>query len=132
MDASGKPNLLIIEDEPLIAFDLEAMLKANGYKVLGVVSDIFEAAELATLSEVDIALVDIQLPRGPDGIAIAEWLRREHGIASLFVSGGIGDATEARALSVRPIGFVDKPYSESWLLGALGAAAAMQKVGVDI
>ncbi|MEX6506501.1 response regulator [Jiella sp. M17.18] len=128
----SNPNLMIVEDEPMVALGLEALLKEHGYRVAGIAADLAEVLAILSRESVDIAIVDIHLAHGSDGVEVAEFLRRDHDIPSLFVSAAIGAADEARALAARPLGFIDKPYADTWLLGALGAANAMRREGVDI
>ena len=126
------PKIMIVEDDPIVALGLNSLLTGHGYRVVGIAEDLDEALKLAQGGEVDIAIVDIHLARGPDGVCVAEALRREFDIPALFVSAAIDPADEVRALGARPIGFIDKPFAETWLLGALRAAVTMRKRGVSI
>ncbi|MEF2552753.1 response regulator [Aurantimonas sp. A2-1-M11] len=132
MVRANRPRVLIVEDELLIAQDLQTMLEDNGYEVAGIARDFGQVKKAIQNGHVDVAVVDVQLRRGPDGVAVAQWLRQEYDIPSLFVSGRIGDAVVTQALAARPIGFVDKPYSETWLIGPLHAATGMQSEGLSI
>ena len=128
----ARHRVLIVEDELLIAIDLRVMLEDNGYEVVGIAKDFFEVMDEIAAGAVDVAVVDVRLRRGPNGVAVAKWLREEHDIPSLFVGAGIGDAMVTEALAARPIGFVDKPYAETWLIGPLNAATQMQSEGLNI
>src|SRR5258705_10288425 len=66
---------LIVEDEPLIAIDLEATLRSLGFDVCGRASNPREAVELATSRQPDFILMDVYLDEGRRGINAAKWLR---------------------------------------------------------
>ncbi|MCB8839840.1 response regulator [Aurantimonas sp. VKM B-3413] len=130
--APSSPKIIIVEDDPIVALGLESLLTCHGYTIAGIAEDLEEALKIVRSGDVDIAIIDIHLARGPDGVCVAEVLRQQHDIPALFVSGGIEPDDEVRALRSRPIGFIDKPFAETWLLGALRAADAMRKRGVAI
>ena len=77
---------LIVENEPLIAIDLEAILRALGFDVCGLASNPREAVELATSRRPDLVLMDVYLDEGLQGIKAAKWLRDACDIPVLFVT----------------------------------------------
>jgi DNA-binding response OmpR family regulator len=117
-------RIMIVEDEMLLAMDLEDMLSDAGYSVAGQASDMHEAIKLAELCDgkIDIAIMDVNLARGSNGVETAGVLRRRWNIPSLFVSGNLDEQTRALAAHHDPIGFVGKPYSEREVLAALQKA----------
>ena len=72
---SGR-TVLIIEDEALIAVNLEFLLEDRGFQVTGWATNSAEAIQLAEASTPSAAVVDIQLRGGDDGIALAAELQR--------------------------------------------------------
>ena len=66
---------LIVEDEPLIAIDLEATVRTLGFEVCGTASNPRAAVELATSRQPDFILMDVYLDEGRQGITAAKWLR---------------------------------------------------------
>jgi CheY-like chemotaxis protein len=78
-------NILIVEDELLIALDLESIVEDLGHKVIGPARTLDEALQLA--GDAEVALVDVQLADGVTGPAIAERLSSEHGVTVVFVTG---------------------------------------------
>jgi len=108
-------RILIVEDEPLVAFDNEYMLQDAGYEVVATV-DSFADAALAIESEaIDLVLTDISLAGEGDGFDVARAAAAK-GVAVLFVTGHSRE--EARSLA---LGCLTKPYTERVLLGALNA-----------
>lgn len=114
-------RVMIVEDELLLALDLEDMLLDAGYVVVGQASDMPAAIFLAEQinGEFDVAIMDVNLARGTNGVETAAILRKRWDVPSLFVSGNLDDRTRALAQASDPVGFVGKPYSERELLSSL-------------
>ncbi|OLP59765.1 hypothetical protein BJF93_21865 [Xaviernesmea oryzae] len=119
-------RVMIVEDEMLLALDLEDMLAEAGHTVVGQASDMAQALSLAEAvgGGVDVAIMDINLARGSNGIETAAALRERWDIPSLFVSGNLDERTRELGASLRPIGFVGKPYAEREVLASLAAMGA--------
>ena len=120
----GRPvNLLVVEDDPLVASYIQDVLEESGFKVVGVASSGPEALSLATAGDIDLALVDIKLAGPMDGIEVARQLgERQHRVPSIFLSGFHDPATMARAQAVEPLGFLQKPFRPSQVFNALEKA----------
>jgi DNA-binding NarL/FixJ family response regulator len=118
-------RVLIVEDEMLLAMDLEDMLLDAGYEVVGQASHMQQAITLAEQNDgaIDVAIMDINLARGTNGVETAAALRERWNIPSLFVSGNLDKRTREAALPLSPLGFVGKPYSEREVLTSLGQLA---------
>jgi DNA-binding NarL/FixJ family response regulator len=95
-------RILIVEDEPLIAIDLEATLQTLGFDVCGCASNAREAVELATARRPDLVLMDVFLEDGCEGTKAAKWLNDACDIPVLFVSGHGGRDTLERIRRVLP------------------------------
>ncbi|MBB6511200.1 CheY-like chemotaxis protein [Rhizobium soli] len=117
-------RVMIVEDEMILALDLEDMLLDAGYTVVGQASDMPEALAIAEGVEggIDVAIMDINLARGSNGVETAAALRKLWNIPSLFVSGNLDERTRQMAMEWQPIGFVGKPYSEREVLTVIGTA----------
>ena len=108
-------RILIVEDEPLVAFDNEYMLGDAGYEVVGTVDSLAEAAKLIDGEKIDLVLTDISLRGDGDGMDVARAAGAK-GVPVLFVTGNC--PMEAHNLAV---GCLTKPYSEKSLKAALEA-----------
>jgi DNA-binding response OmpR family regulator len=108
-------RIMIVEDEPLVAFDNEYMLKDAGYEIVATVDSHADAAEVIEAEPLDLVLTDLSLAGDGDGTDVAR-AAAARGIAVLFVSGNCTDEAEALAL-----GCLAKPYNERILLAALEA-----------
>jgi CheY-like chemotaxis protein len=78
-------RVLIVEDESLIAVDIEAALLADGHQVVGIATNEQEALELA--NEADLAFVDVKLADGLSGPLIGQKLEKGFGVAVIYVTG---------------------------------------------
>ncbi|NML05299.1 response regulator [Sphingomonas sp. G-3-2-10] len=112
-------HVLIVEDEPLVAFDTEHFLRESGFEIAGTVDRVADALALIdTAEEIDLVLLDVNLADG-SGIDVAK-AAHARGIQILFVTGNCpGDA---RALAA---GCLSKPYPQRDLLGAIDAIEAV-------
>lgn len=106
-------RILIVEDEPLVAFDNEHLLQESGYQVVATVDSVEEAAAVIAREPLDLVLSDIALAGERDGIEVAR-LAAAKNVPVLFVTGNC--SPEAQALAV---GCLAKPYSDRVLLDAL-------------
>ncbi|HST36010.1 MAG TPA: response regulator [Allosphingosinicella sp.] len=108
-------RILIVEDEPLVAFDNEMMLQDAGYEVVATVDSFADAAEAIEAHEIDLVLTDLNLSGEGDGTDVARAAAAKD-IPVLFVTGNCTEAAQGLAL-----GCLTKPYSERALLNALRA-----------
>lgn len=95
-DSALGPRALIVEDEIILALELRDILRALGYVVCGLAPDSKTAVSLAMRSEPDIALVDVCLEGGREGIETARWLRDVCGSSIVFVTAATDQATVER------------------------------------
>lgn len=106
-------RIMIVEDEPLVAFDNEVMLAEAGYTVVATVDNLASAVETLDKAEVDLILSDISLAGEGSGIDLAREAQRRS-IPVLFVTGHV--PPEAPLLA---IGTLRKPYNDRTLRAAL-------------
>ncbi len=79
-------QILIVEDELIIATNLEETLLNAGYGISGIARTYAEAREIARHKAVDVALVDVRLATAPDGIATARELLRIKKIPIIYLT----------------------------------------------
>jgi DNA-binding response OmpR family regulator len=108
-------RILIVEDEPLVAFDNEHLLREDGYEVVATVDTLAEAVRVLGETAVDLVLSDIQLNGEGDGMDVAR-AAAARAVPVLFVTANC--PVEARSLG---IGCLAKPYSGRTLRNALDA-----------
>ncbi len=116
---ASQARILIVEDEAIVALDLELQLKRLGYRVLGSAASAEEAIRMTAEHLPDLVLMDIRLQGELDGIAAAEIVRREHARPVIFLTAHADDATLQRARLSEPFGYLLKPFEERELLTAI-------------
>lgn len=99
-------RILIVEDEMLVALDLEAALKDLGADVVAIANDRTTALDYA--GKVDVALVDLNLRDGPTGLDIAKELAFSHNVAVVFITANPAQLGEGVQCA---IGVMAKPFS---------------------
>ena len=113
--ASSSPNrdsrvrVLIIEDNALIALDLETQMEDLGCDVVGVAVTAAQAIDTARRTLPDLALVDLQLADGSRGQDAALVLRSELDVAYIILSGSLHSVIEEERLAIRPLAMLSKP-----------------------
>jgi DNA-binding NarL/FixJ family response regulator len=103
--------VLIVEDDFLIAMDLEAALTDAGYKVAAVAVTADEAIALAAAHAPTVVLMDIRLLGDRDGIDAALEIYRLYGVRSVFTSAHSDEESRRRADPAMPYGWIEKPYA---------------------
>ena len=115
-------RVLIVEDEAVVAEHMRTVLTRAGYLMHAPVTSAREAEESVATQLPDLALVDIVLDQGQDGISLAARLRQRYQIPVVFVSAHADRATLERAGRLQASGFVVKPFLPQQLLAAVATA----------
>ncbi|HSK40649.1 MAG TPA: response regulator [Arenibaculum sp.] len=117
-------DVLVVEDDLLIADDIMATLETAGYDVIGPARSACEALDIAAAHPPDIAVLDIRIDGPVDGIDLA-WALKAAGItAIIFVSGSGEPSTLNRAREVHPVAFLHKPLAPGQLVASMHKALA--------
>ena len=117
-------SVLIVEDEVLVALQLEDILSDAGHSVVGIVPD---HASLNNISDPpQVALVDLNLRDGPTGPSIAQRLSTMFGTKIVYVTANPGQIGKPAPTAV---GFIQKPFSPTTILA--GIACAMGALDTD-
>lgn len=109
--ASEKINILIVEDESIVALDLAAGLEKDGYEVVGIADNAAEAKELYTASKVDILLMDVNIIGEKDGIDTAIELLKHKTVPVIFLTAYTDATTVSRVKHLQAAAFLTKPYN---------------------
>jgi CheY-like chemotaxis protein len=113
-------KLLVVEDEALVAMLVEDALTLHGHAVVGIADTLDDALAIADRERPDMALCDVRLALGDNGIAVAEALAAR-GVPSIFLSGHC----PGRASHPLIIGCIAKPFHNAALGDAVNAAFAI-------
>lgn len=104
-----KPRILVVEDEPVTAFDLQVRLEQMDYTVCGVATTAEEALAQAGKSVPDLVLMDIFLEGSMDGIDAAVAIRKRKDIPVIFLTLVRDAKVLERAKDAEPYGYLAKP-----------------------
>ena len=115
-------NILIIEDEAVLSMDLSDLLEEEGYFVLGTANNGPKALSLHQQNRLDLALCDIHIKGGWDGIETAERLLAERPIPIIFLTALTDKATLDRAMRLYPSAYLIKPVTVPGLRAAIELA----------
>ena len=119
--APRRLRIAIIEDEALVAFELETHLTEAGHEVVGVADTLEDALLLAQATQPDLALVDVQLAGGSCGLDVARALHAL-GIACLYSTGNCAGLARTDAVAC-----LHKPYGRRQLRDAVAAAGVSSR-----
>ena len=105
-------RILVVEDERIVAEDIQDILKSLGHSVCGVASSGEEAIEKAGETRPDLVLMDIMLDGKMDGVEAAEQISAPLDIPVVYLTAYADDSTLERAKLTSPYGYVLKPFEE--------------------
>ena len=105
-------RILVVEDEEIVALDIESTLLALDYDVADVIAFAEDAVERVTQVKPDLVLMDIRLKGKMDGIEAAEEIRQRFHLPVVYLTANADLATLQRAKITEPFGYVLKPFEE--------------------
>ena len=117
-------RILLVEDDSILAADMEETITSAGHVVVGLASDEHGALQIATAEPPDLALLDLNLAFGASGAVVANMIRNLYGTPTLFVSGK-PDTCRKVGMRVGALGCLRKPFSRATLLLTLDIAEAL-------
>ncbi|MDD1729698.1 MAG: response regulator [Methanospirillum sp.] len=115
-------KILIVDDEAIITMQLEERLSTMGYEVAGMAACGEESIGKARRLGPDLILMDIVMPGKINGIEAARIITTELNIPVVFITAYADDAIIAKAKSVRPYGYIVKPFNELEIKAAIEVA----------
>jgi CheY-like chemotaxis protein/DNA-binding PadR family transcriptional regulator len=115
-------KILVVDDEAIITMQLEERLSAMGYTVAGMAASGEEAVDKARRIPPDLVLMDIVMPGKMNGIEAAKIITEEMDIPVVFVTSYADDKIIEKAKSVRPYGYIVKPFNELEIKAAIEVA----------
>ncbi len=119
MRSSSPASILIVEDERLVAKDIQQTLAAFGYDAFGIATSAEDAITKVTDRCPDLVLMDIRIKGDRDGIETAAILRERFGIPVVYLTAHADDATIQRAKQTEPHGYLMKPVTAAELRSAV-------------
>lgn len=130
MDRSGL-NILIVEDEAVIATDIKSLLVSEGFNVIGTAKNATKAYDMLSTKDINFCILDIHLGTGPSGIDIAEVLHNKYQIPYLFLTSFSDEKTLEAAQEQAPYGYLVKPFQDQSLISTISIAWSNWKRSVQ-
>lgn len=118
----NKLKILIVEDELVIAEDLKETLEELGYTVCGIAVSSKEALALIEEKSPDLALLDIQIKGGKDGIELAAEINANFRLPFVMLTSHADIQTINRVKEVNPYGYLVKPFNEKEIFAVIELA----------
>ena len=124
-------NILIVEDESIVAMEIRNYIKRLGFNVVDYCSNAKDAFEVASKEVIDIVIMDICLKGALDGIDTAEQLQNSYpNIEIIFLTAHLDDYNVDRAIEIDPVAYLSKPFNREELRVALKIAIKRLKNSV--
>jgi PAS domain S-box-containing protein len=124
-----KGRILIVEDEPIVALDLQQEIHQMGCEVVGVAESAEEALLAVSNCHTDLALMDIRIEGSLDGIQTARLLRSLYRTPTIFLTSYSDETTITRAARAMPYGYLTKPFQSGELKATI--QVAMHRARLD-
>ncbi len=115
-------KILIVEDNVIIADDMQSMLEEIGYEIVDNVIVYEQAVDVLKNNEVDLVLIDIILASDKTGIDLGKHIREHYNIPFIFVTSNSDRATVENAKTVKPDGYLVKPFEQQDLYTSIEIA----------
>ncbi len=103
-------EVLIVEDEAVVAWSIQETLEKNGYQVIGIVASGEEAVQRAITTQPDMIVMDIRISGAIDGIEAAREIQHQLDIPVVFLTAHTDEVTVDRAMTISPFGYIVKPF----------------------
>lgn len=125
-------RILVVEDEGIVAFNLQQRLSQLGYDVPAIAVSGQESFDLVEQTLPDLVLMDIHIQGDMDGIEVAARLQETHAIPVIYLTAYSEDSTLERARKTRPYGYLLKPFSERELHATIQMAFERHRLETEL
>lgn len=105
-------SILILEDDPLIAEDIQSYLKSHGFNQLQVCYNPTQAFLTLEENNTDLVLLDINLESDISGIEVAQRINKEFHIPFIYITSYADSKTIQEVKATYPVGYILKPFNE--------------------
>jgi signal transduction histidine kinase len=129
---ADKSKVLIVEDEAIVALDIQNCLVALGYEVVGTASSGNTAIKKARESKPDLVLMDITLKGPMDGIEAADLIRMGSDVPVVYLTAHADEHTLSRAKTSQVYGYILKPFEERDVRVAVETALYKHKTEIKL
>lgn len=123
-----KARILIVEDESLIALEIETRLQKYGYEICGKAMSSEDAISIALNQKPDLILMDVMIKGKLDGIQTAEEINKHKSIPVIYLTAFVDQKTLDRAKETTPFGYLTKPIQERDLRSTIEMALHKSRI----
>ena len=121
-DYVSTPKILIVEDEPFIAENLQEMLSIFGYEDTEIANSANQAIKAIKTSRPDLCLLDVKIKGDQDGIELGGIIQEQYQLPFVYITSYSDKDTVNRAKHTRPLGFIVKPFTKDDVYAAIEVA----------
>jgi CheY-like chemotaxis protein len=126
------PSVLIVEDEGIIALDIERQTMNAGFAIAGKAQTAEQALQLIDIRNPDVVLMDIRLKGKMDGIQAASIIRERYALPVIYLTSHADEATLSRAQETEPFGYLIKPLSTSSIKATITIAVHKHRLDREV
>lgn len=126
-ETEARKRILLVEDDFIVAGELDYWLRAAGFNVIGPAATAEDALQLAIENKPSVVIMDIRLSGPKDGIEAAVEIYKRLGIRSIFATAHADPRTMERGKAANPFDWVAKPYSSTTLIEKIRSIVASPK-----
>jgi PAS domain S-box-containing protein len=123
-----KANILIVEDERIVAEDIKSSLLEMGFGVVGIASSGVDAIKKSKIENPGLVLMDIMLEGDMNGIETSEQIRVLFNIPVVFLTAYTDEDIITRAKKTEPYGYIVKPFEDIELVSTIEVALYKHKM----
>lgn len=110
-----KKNIIIVEDDEITALNLKISLEKQGYNIMAICENIFDARNKINKFLPDLVIIDISLQESNDGIELAKDIRAKYNIPFIYLTSYSDDDIISQAKLTEPYGYIVKPFDPNSL-----------------
>src|SRR5918994_1649620 len=125
-------SIMVVEDEQIVAKNIEESLRLMGYDVLGTHATSADCLRQASERRPDLVLMDVQLEGEMDGIQTAKLLRNRYDLPVVFLTAYGDDDTLSRASEAEAYGYILKPFRASDLRAGVETAVSKHRLEAEL
>lgn len=122
-------NVLIVEDEIIIAAELSLLLQDMGYNVCGMAINYTSGVKLLQEKKVDLAIIDINLGGSKTGIDLGLYINENNNIPFIYLTSNVDKETVDTALETRPHSYLLKPFNKMEIYTSISLALQYKSTG---
>ena len=121
-------QVLIVEDEPIIADDIAICMDQMGHEVTDICDTADQALAVLDQQTIDLVLLDIKIKGGRDGVQLAQSIKQKTGIPFIYISSLYDKTTISRVKNTHPAGYIVKPFKDEDIKVAVDMALVKTQI----